>query len=211
MAICRLRVPLPESAWIAQFSHEYPEVQVDVLSRLDVDRSRSLTEIQVNASTPDGWADTIRGLPGVSSVEELARAIGRIHLRVVHTTSPFIPIFRELRLMRRFPFTIKKGDALWVIIAPKSKHRTLLARLRAQAPHAVIESVRHSRIDGTDEPLTPHQAELLRRAVAAGYFEVPRRITLTRLAKQLGMAVSSLSEALAIVEKKLVERWPRTE
>src|SRR5579875_1447636 len=132
MAICRLRVPLPESAWIAQFSHEYPEVQVDVLSRLDVDRSRSLTEIQVNASTPDGWADTIRGLPGVSSVEELARAIGRIHLRVVHTTSPFIPIFRELRLMRRFPFTIKKGDALWVIIAPKSKHRTLLARLRAQ-------------------------------------------------------------------------------
>ena len=44
--------------------------------------------------------------------------------------------------------------------------------------------------------------------MAAGYFEVPRKVTLTTLAKNLGMAASSLSEGLAIVEKKLLSQWP---
>lgn len=208
MDICRLRVPLPESAWISRFSRQFPEVRIEVLSRLDVDRGRSLTEIEVHASTSESWADEIRALPRVSSVEELEGSPGRVHLRVVHRTSQFISIFRDLRLMRRFPFTIRGGDAFWVIVAPESKHRALLARLRAEAPAAVIESVRHPEVGGTGGPLTARQADLLRRAVAAGYFEVPRKVTLTTLAKNLGMAASSLSEALAIVEKKLVERWP---
>lgn len=208
MVICRLRVPLPESAWIAHFSRQFKEVRIDVLSRLDVDRNRSLTEIEVHTSTLEGRAEAIQGLHGVSSVEELEGSPGRMHLRVLHRTSPFIPIFRDLRLMHRFHFTIRGGDGFWVVVAPEAKHRALLARLRTEAADAVIESVRHFQIEGGRGALIPRQAELLRRAAAAGYFEVLRKITLTRLAKQLGMAVSSLSEALAIVEKKLVERRP---
>jgi len=41
--------------------------------------------------------------------------------------------------------------------------------------------------------------------MAAGYFEVPRRVTLTELAERIGVAVSSLSEMLAVVEKKLLQ------
>lgn len=210
MNICRLRVPLPDSAWIARFSREFPDVKVEILSRLDVDPRRSLTEVTLHAPVPDGWADKVRAIPDVSDVEELEGAPGRVHLRVVHRTSGFIPIFRELRLMRRFPFTIQGGDAFWVIVAAESKHRALLSRIRAEAPTAVIEAVRHADPEGPTGPLTPRQADLLRRAMAAGYFEVPRKVTLTALARNLGMAASSLSEALAIVEKKLLERWPPT-
>lgn len=206
--ICRLRVPLPESAWIARFSRQFPDVKIEVLSRLDVDRGRSLTEIELHVPDAGPWADEIRALAQVSDVEELEGAPGKIHLRVVHRTSGFIPIFRELRLMRRFPFTIRAGDAFWVIVAPESKHRALFERIHAEAPSAVIESIRHSDPEGPNGPLTPRQADLLRRAMAAGYFEVPRKVTLTGLAKNLGMAASSLSEGLAIVEKKLLERWP---
>jgi predicted DNA binding protein len=41
--------------------------------------------------------------------------------------------------------------------------------------------------------------------MAAGYFAVPRRITLTGLANKLGKSKSSLSEMLANIEKKLLE------
>lgn len=208
MHLCRLRVPLPDSAWIAPFSRQYPEMKIEVLGRLDLSRSRSLTEVELHVPEQADWAAQIRALGQVSGVEELEGVPGRIHLRVVHRTSKFIPIFRELRLMRRFPFTIRGGEASWVILAPESKHRALLARLRAHAPAAVVESVYDPGPRSPAGPLTPRQADLFRRAMAAGYFEVPRKVTLTRLAKNLGMAASSLSEALAIVEKKLLERWP---
>jgi predicted DNA binding protein len=46
--------------------------------------------------------------------------------------------------------------------------------------------------------------------MAAGYFDVPRRLSLTELASQLGMAVSSLSEILAVAEKKLLQNFQTT-
>ncbi|HTT25710.1 MAG TPA: helix-turn-helix domain-containing protein, partial [Thermoplasmata archaeon] len=52
--------------------------------------------------------------------------------------------------------------------------------------------------------LTPSQRTLLLQAVAAGYFDVPRRTSLTRLASRLAKSKSTVSEMLAIVEHKLV-------
>ena len=118
VSVCRIRVPLPESAWIARFSRQFPDVRIEVLSRLDVDRHRSLTEIELHVSDPGPWADEIRALAQVSEVEELEKGSDRVHLQVIHRTSGFVPIFRELRLMRRFPFTIQAGTAFWVILAP---------------------------------------------------------------------------------------------
>jgi predicted DNA binding protein len=38
-----------------------------------------------------------------------------------------------------------------------------------------------------------------------GYFDVPRRISLTRLATKVGVATSTLSVTLALIEKKILE------
>lgn len=206
--VSRLRVRLPDSAWVAAYSREHPELDVEVLSRLDLDPERSITEVRLHVPEPGPWAAEVRALPEVEHVEELESGTSMVHLRVVHRTSEFVPIFRELQLLRRFPFSIRSGEASWVIVAPPSKVRQLLDRLRERTPEARLESVRHADPLAPPGGLTPRQADLLRRALAAGYFEVPRRITLTDLAKNLGMAASSLSEALAIVEKKLLEHWP---
>jgi predicted DNA binding protein len=207
VSICRLRVPLPDSAWIARFSREHPDVTIEMLSRLDLGARRSLSEVRLQFNAPGPWVDEIRAIAQVEEVELLASGPHEARLRVIHHTSPFVSIFRELRLMRRFPFTIRAGEASWVVIASEQKIRQLLNQLSERAPGVLLESVRHSGAAGGEESLTSRQTELLQRAMAAGYFEVPRRITLTGLAAQEGMAVSSLSEALALVEKKLLERW----
>jgi len=41
--------------------------------------------------------------------------------------------------------------------------------------------------------------------MAAGYFAVPRGITLTALARRLHRSKSSISESLALIEKQLLE------
>lgn len=206
--VCRLRVALPETAWIARFSCEHPDITIEVLSRLDIDPQRSLTEIRLRTVLPGPWEDELLALPQVEAVERLEGAPSATHFRVVHRTSEFIPIFRELQLMRRFPFAIQDGEATWVVVATATKVRRLLRQLQKQGVTTRLESVHPAAPGAAPGDLTARQAELLQRAMAAGYFEVPRKITLTELAKQLGLAPSSLSEALAIVEKKLLERWP---
>jgi predicted DNA binding protein len=53
--------------------------------------------------------------------------------------------------------------------------------------------------------LTSIQRALFRQALALGYFEVPRRITLTQLAHKVSRNKSSVSTTLATVERKLAE------
>jgi predicted DNA binding protein len=206
VGIGRLRVPLPESAWIARFSSLHPEVRIEVLSRLDIGHRRSLTELRLHAPEARSLADELRALPQVEAVEELEGGPTETHFRVVNRTSEFIPIFRELNIMRRFPFSIQAGVGTWVVVAPKATIRRLLDRLHEQVPAAALEAVHPAGPSRSEGSLTPRQEDLLRRAMAAGYFEVPRRISLTALAKNLGIAPSTLSESLAKVEKKLLEQ-----
>jgi predicted DNA binding protein len=58
--------------------------------------------------------------------------------------------------------------------------------------------------------LTEAQQQLLTEAMAAGYFAVPRGITLTDLARRLNRSKSSLSEAIAVIERKLLESAMRS-
>ena len=201
---CRIRVPLPDGPWIQRFSRAHPDVHIEVLNRLDLGRDRTLTEVRLRSPEATPWEEEIRTLPGVLHVDPLGPPGPVTLLRVVHRTSAFVPIFRRYQLMRRFPFPVEAGVATWVVVGPEIKVRRLLDAMRSKAPDLTVESVRHDSAQGR-EILTPRQEELFRRAMAEGYFEVPRRVTLTALAARLGMAVSSLSEALAIIEKKLLE------
>jgi predicted DNA binding protein len=206
--VCRLREGLPDSAWVAPFSREHPDVVIEILNRSDLDRTRSLTEVRLHVPSPGVWMEEVRALPLVDELEPLAMESSRLHFRVVHRTSKFVPVFRELRLERRFPFTIRAGDASWVVVGSEPKIRALVERLRTLAPEVILESVRHTDLHQPAGPLTPRQADLLHRAINAGYFEIPRKVSLTELAMSLGVAPSTLSESLALVEKKLVEHWP---
>ena len=206
--VCRLRVRLPPSAWAVPFSLRHPEALVEILSRTDLDARRSLTEVRLYMADLGEWRPELERLPLVEEVEPLGEGPSTAHFRVVHRTSGMVRVFRELHLERRFPFTIRAGEASWVVVATEPRIRTLIERLRKVAPSVVLESVRHTHLHRPTGPLTPRQADLLHQAITAGYFEIPRKVTLSELAERLGVAGSTLSEGLAVIEKKLVERWP---
>ena len=58
--------------------------------------------------------------------------------------------------------------------------------------------------------LTARQKQILRAAVELGYYSWPRRVTLTNLAGHLGIAKSTLSEALMIVESVVMRAEAET-
>ena len=64
----------------------------------------------------------------------------------------------------------------------------------------------HAHSEGGDG-VTPKQREALCRAVASGYFEIPRRTTLDSLGEQLGVTDNAMSERIRRGTATLIRNW----
>lgn len=202
---CRIRVPIPESHWAAKFTRENPSIRVDILDRLELSSGLTLLEVRIVSSMEQDWSKEISALPGVKEVEVIEQSGGSETCRVIFRAETFIPLLKKLRLLRHFPFPIQDGVATWTVVGPEVKVKELIKRMEASRSNAEVVAVRHGPLPGGLAFLTPRQQEVLRVAMSEGYFDVPRRISLTELAGKLDVALSTLSVTLAVIEKKILE------
>jgi predicted DNA binding protein len=170
---------------------------------MDLDERRCVAEIRIHSPEAKTILKDLRADSDMSEVELLGESARVADVRMIYKTPPYVHLFRRLALMWRFPVEIKNGIGTWIVVGPDKNLDKLIDAGKAQSFFAEIEAIYPARVREKGR-LTHRQAYLFRRAVAAGYFEVPRHITLTNLAMQLKMAPSSLSEILAVVEKKLL-------
>jgi len=110
-----------------------------------------------------------------------------------------------LGLPMQFPVRIQAGFLNWEVVARRSEFEEVLKHARKVNPDFQVVSIRDRPLRSHLPMLTDAQQQLLSQAMAAGYFAVPRGITLTDLARRLGRSKSGLSEAVAIIERKLLE------
>jgi predicted DNA binding protein len=91
--------------------------------------------------------------------------------------------------------------------------RRVLKRLdREEFPYRVVRASGRPMVgDPGAVALTPLQARLVARAWVLGYYSVPRKVTLTRLARQTGRSPPALGKALRRAEGRLVARWLASE
>lgn len=207
---CRIQVTLPRGVWMQRFSTAHPSVRLDVLDRLELGRGLVLFEIRVSSDEPTSWTEELRKLPHVREVELIDATGSSGTYRVLFAGRTFLPIAKRLRLLRQFPFPIQNGVATWTVVGSETKIRALLRSLEASGSTVRIEAIRRGALRDVSEGLTERQQQVLRRAIADGYFDVPRRISLTELAGRIGVATSTLSVSLALIEKKIVEFHTRS-
>lgn len=103
------------------------------------------------------------------------------------------------------PYSSTDGDGKWRLLVSDSEQlNTLLARLDDHGIKASIGEL--SGVKGADR-LTSHQRDVLAKAISLGYFEFPRRHSLTELSKQVGIKPSTLSQVLRSAEEKVMTRY----
>lgn len=201
---CRVKVELPKQMWMHSLTVTHPAMRVDVLDRLELRRGLVLFEVRVDSDEDLDWGEEIRGLPGVHRVELIDAGGHNEYFRVTASGRTFLPLAKRLALVRRFPFPVQNGAAVWTVFGPERKIRQLLRGLEASRIVYQVELVRPGRWMSDEPSLTARQREILSRALSAGYFDVPRRVSLTVLAGEIGVAVSTLSVLLAVIEKKII-------
>lgn len=101
------------------------------------------------------------------------------------------------------PLNAEGQPASWRFIMRRTNDlRQILSKLSQDGVETRIEDV--SPLD-QKATLTGRQKEIIVTAVAQGYFEFPRKISLTNLSQLVGIKPSTLSEILRSAERRIME------
>lgn len=205
LVIATLAVRIPDSIWLGEFTRRHPDVLVEVLNQTETSGGRSVADHWIAGGSPGRWTKEIASHGDVSSVDCLTEMADGFVYRVTFATPPIVAFYRELGIPLRFPLRVRAGQIFWEVCARGAHFRQIWAFARQTDPHASVLSLRRRPLRSHLPELTVAQRTLLTRAMAEGYFAVPRRITLTQLARKLGRSKSTTSESLALIEKKVLE------
>jgi hypothetical protein len=202
--LATLRIRIPRQIWTGPFSTAHPGVRVEVLNRTDVKPGISVSDYWISGP-PAAWAREIAGYPDVLKVDSLAEVGDGCLYRITYKNPPIVGLYQRLQLPLQFPLRLQAGYIAWEIVARYGEFQEIMSHARAADPNVSIVSIRRRPLRSHLPLLTPAQHQLLTQAMAAGYFAVPRGITLTALARKLERSKSGISESIALIEKKLFE------
>jgi HTH DNA binding domain len=209
--LATLRIRIPRNLWTGVFSSTHPAVRLEILSRVEASPELSVSDYWISGSPPGVWAAEIGTYPDVVHVDSLAEVGDGCLYRITYKNPPVIYLYRRLRLPLQFPLRMQAGFIEWEIVARRSAFEEIIEHARMVDPDFSIVSIRRRPLRSHLPLLTDAQHRLLNQAMAAGYFAVPRGITLTELARKLNRSKSGVSESIALIEKKLFETALRPE
>jgi predicted DNA binding protein len=209
IAIMKLEVKVPQKDWVGEFTRRHPELIVVSLNILVVAGEDLLGEYEIYGPPVD-WTSELARSPDVVEVESINVGPGLGRYRIRSRKTILLDLATKLELIARYPRTVKNGVLECEVIARLSQMRRLIEAAANYGIEPRVVSLRRDSLRFTHPNLTPVQDALFRQALAMGYFDVPRRITLTRLAERVSRTKSSVSTTLAVVERKLAEQFAGT-
>jgi len=205
LAVVKVRFRVPREAPLSLFVREFPDAVLNILASGRLSRNRDLVLFDVLGSTPPRDLARFRSMAGVISISVLGTRGSTVRYLAVVRRPRFVELARDLEALLRFPQSVANGRYLVEVAAPVSQLRELVKGLRRISDQVEVLRFGHDPMRSFPPTLTSRQHFLLRQALDTGYFDVPRRVTLTGLATRLHRSKSSLSQTLARIERELVE------
>lgn len=206
MPRAKLVVSVPEELWIHEVSTAWPEVTFRVISLLTAP-SGAVGVIEVAASNPVPVLSAAAECEDVRELELLWKR-GDAALLQIEATNPALlaPTVRA-GVPLETPFEIRDGEATWELTTSGGRLSELGNQLEEGGISYRIEYVRDVDGDRDDDPLTDRQREVFLLALEEGYYDVPRRTTLTEVADVLDVSKATCSDVLHRAEGKIARQF----
>lgn len=188
-------------------------LELEAGSRLELVRLRRRGPVR-DASELAREARRIRALYGLDSFEVVdVQPRTRDYFLLVRQKNP--DLLRRLLALAggaiepAAPFRLTSERTVASFVGEERAVRKVVARLeREEFPFRVLRAASRPRsVPGESAELTELQRELLARAWCLGYYAVPRRATLARLARSSGRSAPAYGKVLRRAEGRLVARW----
>ena len=204
MTQATIAVTVPESVWVSEVTRAHPEATVRVLAAVPGNESGFAL---VRISAPN-VPEVVEEMNDHAQITELSLIQWSDDEVTVHfeTTAPLLLFSaRESGIPIELPVEIRDGEATITVTGSRDRLSALTTQLEGFGFEYRIEQVgerRHER-----QLLSERQLELVTTAVDCGYYDTPRRCSLTDLADHLGIAKSTCSETLHRAEETIVKRF----
>ncbi len=169
--------------------------------------TKGMTMLLELTGNPEAVRSTITGIrrmPGVRQAIEGESGGDRTTLLVVLDRPEICRASSDAAIIcLECPFSSTDEPSSWRFIARRTSDlRQIMTKLGREGIQARIEDV--SPLD-QKATLTGRQKEIMATAMAKGYFDFPRKISLTGLSQLVGVKPSTLSEILRSAERRIMQ------
>ncbi len=147
---------------------------------------------------------SIRKIPGVRHAYEGENHDERILLFAVIRKPSICRATSDAAIIcLECPFNSSEGPALWKFIVRRTRDlQRIMTNLDREGIHAKIEDVS---LLNQRAALTGRQKEVMEMAVARGYFDFPRKISLSELSRLVGVKPATTSEIIRSAERRIMQ------
>lgn len=206
MPHANLTITVPESVWIGELSRAHPEARFRVLAATTTDGT-GVARLEIVGSDVGAIRAAMAGYDDVTNLTVFEAEPGRCRVQLETTMPILLQAIEGSGVPLETPFEIRDGAMELEATIPQDRLSTLGAQLDKFGISFSVERIQQE--VESDELLTDRQRRLLHAAIDHGYYDTPRRITLTGLAGELDIAVSTCSEVLHRAEERVVKKHIR--
>lgn len=189
----RIEVRLPEGHWAGDVTRSHPSAVLRIEEHMPLQKGRGTAR----ASCSEEIVETVSMHPGIEEVRSFGKQ--SFVVDIIAGGGGFLKPLLKVGVIPQTPFEVRDGWVEWTISCAREKVRDLLSSFdNEEIPHRLVSTRGLS-----NRLLTPRQRFVFDTAMQEGYYDVPRRITLTQLADVLDVAKSTLSAQLQRIESSI--------
>ena len=196
----------PEVVGLPGISTLFPTLDVRITSLFPLGNSLAVMDLEIRGDLSDPLTSAAivkQSRPNV--VEVLDQTSQRLLIRLTTRAGALIDTLQGLGVAPVLPIPVLEGRMSVTVRASRVKIQRIFGLLRERKVDVLLSHITEGSVKrGPHAGLTPRQLDLYRMARSSGYWDTPRRTTLTDIATIMGLSKSAVSETLAKVERKVL-------
>ena len=208
-SLARIKIKFPEKIWISAVFKKFPDVKMEISYFLPYDLEKSIGNaiIEILYYDTKPIIEMVKNHPSIFEFSMLEQGETRIKFNV-KTKDPYL-LYAVIKcgVLINFPINVRDGFAYWKLIASRERIDQLLTLFEQKNIDFDLLKIGKApyNLEQDENKLTLEESRVLDKAIEAGFFEVPRKISLESLANSLGKSKSASSVMLRkIIKKKVV-------
>ena len=193
----RIEVRLPEGHWAGDVTRSHPSAVLRIDEHMPLQKGRWTAK----ASCSEDIAETVGLHHGIEDVRAFDKH--QFAVDIIAGGGGFLKPLLKVGVIPHTPFEVRDGWVDWTIACAQGKVRALIAGFdEERIPYRLLSTRGVS-----SRMLTPRQRQVFDAATQEGFYDVPRRISLTALAVKLDVAKSTLSAQLQRIESTVIHAF----
>lgn len=208
MPEAKLTLTIPERTWPGEITRRYPDASIRIVAAI-AEAESGVGLAEVCCPEQDGIIEDIQSHSAVDSMELLQRTHEKCLIEFRTDLPLLLFAARGSGLPLELPFEVQNGEATWALTASHESISGLGEQFDALGISYSVDYLQPE-VAGTEDLLTDRQQSLIAAAIEHGYYDTPRRCSLTELADVVGLAKSTTSETLHRAEERVMKEFATT-